>query len=148
MRLSPSSDRPENDTDLAEVWQRRFAFFRRFGLPRSGQQSREAYRALGLNQRMEISANFLAFAFGPVYFLAKGMWRKGLVLILVEFAVLFTVGMLGFSETWLRAIGVGFSILAALTANYGFFLHKARASTSWNPLEGFGLPTVRRADRR
>lgn len=87
---------------------------------------------------MEISANVLAFAFGPVYFLAKGMWRKGLVLILVEFAVLFLIGMLGFSETWLRAIGVGFSILAALIANYSYFLHTTRASTSWNPLEGFG----------
>lgn len=129
-----------NDTDLARIWQTRFAFFRRFGLPRSSQESREAYRALGLDQRLDISANVLAFVFGPVYFLAKGMWRKGLVLIAVEFAVIFLFGMLGFSEIWLRAIGVGFSILATLIANYSYFLHKTRASTSWNPLEGFARP--------
>jgi hypothetical protein len=133
-----SDPTPANDTGLAKIWQTRFDFFRRFGLPRSSQESREAYRVLSLDQRMNISANVLAFVFGPVYFLAKGMWRKGLVLILVEFAVIFLFGMLGFSEIWLRAIGVGFAILATLIANYSFFLHKTRASTSWNPLEGFG----------
>ena len=67
------------------------------------------------------------------------MWRKGLALLVVEFTVLFVLGILGFSEIWLRAIGLGFSAIAATTANYAYFLHVTRASTSWTPFEGFGL---------
>ena len=137
-----SDPAPEQDSALAKIWQTRFAFFRRFGLPRSSPQAQEAYRALGLSQRMDVSANVLAFVFGPLYFVAKGMWRKGLTLVLVEFAVLMVLGISGVSEIWLRAIGVGFSVIATITANYAYFLHRTRASTSWNPFEGFGHRTA------
>lgn len=133
-----SDPAPGHDTDLSPMWQKRFAFFRRFGLPRSSPQARESYRALGLSERMDVSANVLAFVFGPVYFLAKGMWRKGLALLLVEFTVLMVLGNLGFPEIGLRAIGVGFSVIATITANYAYFLHVTRSSRSWNPFEGFG----------
>jgi hypothetical protein len=137
-----SDPAPGHDNDLPPMWQRRFAFFRRFGLPRSSPQAQEAYRILGLSQRMDVSANVLAFVFGPLYFVAKGMWRKGLVLLVVEFTVLMVLGILGVSEIWLRAIGVGFSVIATITANYAYFLHVTRASASWNPFEGFGHRTT------
>ncbi len=66
------------------------------------------------------------------------MWRNGLTLLVVEFAVLMVLGILGVSEIWLRAIGVCFSVIATTTANYAYFLHATQASTSWNPFEGFG----------
>lgn len=137
-----SDPAPGQDTDLPPMWQKRFAFFRRFGLPRSSPQARDAYRALGLSQRMDVSANVLAFVFGPLYFMAKGMWRKGLALLVVEFTVLMVLGILGVSEIWLRAIGVGFSVIATTTANYAYFLQVTQASTSWNPFEGFGHRTT------
>ena len=137
-----SSPAPEQDSALAKVWQTRFAFFRRFGLPRSSPQAQETYRALGLSERMDISANVLALVFGPLYFVAKGMWRKGLTLVLVEFAVLMVLGISGVPEIWLRAIGVGFSVIATITANFAYFLHVTRTSKSWNPFEGFGHRTT------
>ena len=133
MTSQPVSDRP-----LAPIWQTRFAFFDRYGLPNATPQGRDAYRTMAFLPRLRLNSNILAFLFGPLYFLAKGMWRKGLTLLVAGFAAITALGALGVSPGLVQALGFAVSAAAMLTANYAYYLQIRRGSTSWNPFEGFG----------
>ena len=69
-----ASDTPANlPTDLPEVWKKRFALIERAGgtkLPR--------IKDLSFRERTTCTFNLLAGIFGPMYYIAKGMWKKGL----------------------------------------------------------------------
>lgn len=135
MSINPPSG-PESE--LAPVWQSRFAFFDRYGLPNGTAEARSALSALPFGQRLRINANVLAFLFGPFYFFVKGMWRKGLTLLGVGFAAATVLSSIGVSDSIVRAVGFGVSAAAMLTANFAYYLQVRRGSTSWNPFEGFG----------
>jgi len=65
---------------LPAIWRRRFEFFDAHGAPNSP-EFREAYRHAGDPRRERILRNGFGFLFGPVYFIALGMWRRALTLI-------------------------------------------------------------------
>lgn len=134
MSFHPTSG-PESG--LAPVWQSRFAFFDRYGLPNGTEEARSVTRALPLGQRLQINANFLAFLFGAFYFFVKGMWRKGLTLLMVGVAAIVTLTAAGVPDSIVRSVGFGVSAAAMFTANYAYYLQVRRGSTSWNPFEGF-----------
>ena len=129
--------------DLPDIWQTRFAFFRRYGLPSSTPEARAAFKALPWGARFRLNSNILAFLFGPFYFFAKGMWRKGLTLLLAAVALGAALTVSDIPDTWARAIGLGFAAAMSTTANYAFYLHALRGSRSWNPLQGFGRRAAR-----
>jgi hypothetical protein len=129
---------PEPDSQLAPVWQSRFAFFETYGLPNATPQAREAYQAMSFGQRLRLNSNLLAFLFGPFYFLVKGMWRKGLALLVGSFLILTVLSAVGVPDGIVQALGFAVSAVAMITANYAYFLHVKHGSTSWNPFEGFG----------
>lgn len=126
-------------TGLTPVWQRRFAFFDAYGLPGSTAESREAFRQLSFWEKGRINTNVLAFLFSPFYFFVKGMWRKGLTLVLIAAALAL---VFGFLLEVPPAVETGASLampaLAMTTANYAYYLHLVKHSQSWNPFEGFG----------
>ncbi|QZT62036.1 DUF2628 domain-containing protein [Mycolicibacterium austroafricanum] len=129
-------DRPYDVWKLSESWRIRFAYFETYGPVPWTLEARQGYRALSFWDRIRLSSNVSAFLLGPVYFFAKGMWRKGLTLCgLVGAsvpAVLFTdVG--GVIE---RVAALIVPVAATTTANYAYYLHVAKNSRSWNPLEG------------
>jgi hypothetical protein len=82
--------------------------------------------------------NTPAFLFGPLYFFAKGMWRKGLVLLIAALALGTAVVALDAPAMVDRAAGFAVPAIAATTANYAYYLQVIMGSRSWNPLEGFG----------
>jgi len=127
---------PAPAPQLAPVWQRRFSFYSHYGHPNGTPQARAAYKALSFWERVRLSNNFLAFFFGPFYFMVKGMWRKGLVLLVAGLTVGTLLATLGASDSLMRAVSFGFAYLAAMSANYAYYLHVTRQSTSWNPFEG------------
>jgi len=129
---------PDPAVHLPPIWRERFAFFDRYGLPNATPQGRAAYRAMEFLPRLRLNSNILALLFGPLYFFVKGMWRKGLTLLLVGFVAINVLISFGVRPGLVQALGFAVSAAAMLTANYAFYLQVRRGSTSWNPFEGFG----------
>ena len=120
-------------SQFSPKWQFRFNFFEKFGL--NGPEYKQAYKQLGMGDRLKVGINFWAFFFNWIFFLVMGMWRKALSLI-VMYAVL--VVILSFLPAGaVRVVGIMWSALVASIANYAYYLHKVKGSTSWNPFEGF-----------
>ena len=46
------------------------------------------FKSLSFWQRARIPFNFKAFIFGPLYYLFKGMWRKGLIIATTDYPLL------------------------------------------------------------
>jgi len=124
--------------EYAAIWWRRFDFFDAYGPQSSSAQARRAFRALPAFERFRIGSNVLAFLFGAVYFFAKGMWRKGLTLVVVTVAVQAVAGLLDAPGQLQYGLGYAISAIAMTTANYAYYLHVTAGSTSWNPFEGLG----------
>lgn len=123
---------------MSPSWQKRFDFFNAYGLPNSTPESRAAYRALSFMDRLKLTSNILAFLFGPIYFFVKGMWRKGLTLLGIFFAVEVVLVVLDVPDSLVRGIGFGLAAIAMTTANHAYYLHVVRGSQSWNLFEGHG----------
>ena len=123
---------------MSPAWQKRFDFFDAYGVPNSTPESKAAYRALSFLDRLKLTSNILAFLFGPIYFFVKGMWRKGLTLLGIFFAVEVVLVVLNASDTLVRGVGFGLAAMAMTTANYAYYLHVVRGSQSWNLFEGLG----------
>ena len=92
-----------------------------------------------------MSANVIAFFFGPIYFFVLGLWKKNLALIGVIIAVNIVIGVifaiLGMDVP--AALGTGlnvvFSMMYALTANYAYYLKEVKGEQGWNPFKGMRL---------
>ncbi|TLH66217.1 hypothetical protein C1S80_07845 [Mycolicibacterium aubagnense] len=123
---------------MSPSWQRRFDFFNAYGLPNSSPESKAAYQAMSFMDRLKLTSNILAFLFGPIYFFVKGMWRKGLTLLGIFFAVEVVLVVLDVPDSLVRGIGFGLAAIAMTTANYAYYLHVVRGSQSWNLFEGYG----------
>ncbi len=78
--------------------------------------------------------NFFAFFFGWIYFFILGLWRKAIVLI----GISLLIGVLSFflPKMVVNGLGVGYSVLVGMIANYAYYLEVKKGSTSWNPFEG------------
>lgn len=119
---------------LSPKWQFRFDFFDRHGGP-SSPEFKPAFKALpSIGDRLKINMNFFAFFFGWIYFFILGLWRKAIVLI----GISLLVGVLAFVLPRMVAngLGVAYSVLVGMIANYAFYLDRVKGSTSWNPFEG------------
>ena len=111
-----------NPPRLAPVWQERFEFFDRYGQPNATPQARAAMRGRGFVGQLRLNSNVMAFLFGPVYFFVKGMWRKGLTILIAGVALLTVLGTLGLPFGVLQAVTFGVSAVAMMTANYAYYL--------------------------
>jgi hypothetical protein len=130
---------PMRGTDnVTDTWHQRFDFFGTYGLPSSSPQARDAFKELSWWTRTRMSWNTLAFLFGPIYFFVKGMWRKGLVLLVSAIALGTVMVSLDLPEMVNRAGSLVIPAMAANVANYAYYLHVVMESRSWNPLEGLG----------
>lgn len=129
-------------TGVKPRWRKRFEFFDVHGAP-AGAEYRAAVRTLPFGQRMFWNFNVLAFLFGPIYYLALGMWRKALTMLAVSIAVLTLLAAVDFAIrngslpdfVW-RAVPFGLAGMYAASADYAYYLHVVRQSPSWNPFEG------------
>ncbi|MGW8274695.1 DUF2628 domain-containing protein [Xanthomonas axonopodis] len=127
------NDTTQDYSQYSPTWQFRFDFYDRHGEPKSS-TFKTAMRSLPFGQKVKLNMNFYAFFFGFIYYFILGMWRKALVLIGVSFTVGIICSFL--PEYVLRSFGLAYSLLVGMTANYAYYLHKIKGSTSWNPLEG------------
>ncbi|WP_394787839.1 DUF2628 domain-containing protein [Rhodoferax sp.] len=87
---------------LSENWQRRFALLEKAGgpkLPKLGD--------LPFKERLALIFNIWAFLLGPVYYAAKGMWKKGLVLFGICVVLAAIVSAFGISTQFVGFFAAG-----------------------------------------
>ncbi len=136
---------PAGGPAVPERWHSRFAFFAQYGLPASSPAAAAAFKQLPFGRRFRLSFNGPAFFFGPIYYAIKGPWRKGLSLLAIAVAISLVIAAI---ETAFdvalpaSAFSVVIGLLYMMCANWAYFLHVTRGSTSWNPFEG--MPLVRK----
>ncbi|WPC75748.1 DUF2628 domain-containing protein [Vibrio porteresiae] len=125
------------ESQLSSKWLERFELFDQLkAIKRSrGEIVRsERYRTLAWRQRLLISTNFLAFLFGPLYYFAKKMYRKGFIITGVSslWAALLTYVDYHFHLT-IPAIVYSIvpGVICASYANLDYYLKKELGETMW-----------------
>ncbi len=134
-------------SQLSPTWQRRVAFFSQHGSPYR-REGMAALRSLPFWTQVSIRFNIWAYLFGPLYFVAVGIWRRGLSLLAVGVVIELVVDRLLGSE-WSRAAGFGVAGLFASTVNYYRFIKLTQGRDEWNPLTDLtssSTPSTARAD--
>jgi len=123
---------------LPQKWQDRFAFFDKHGAPNT-RGFKEALKALpSWGEKIKIGGNWLAFFFGPIYFLILGLWKKALIGFAITVAIGVVCAFLPTSVGALlsRGLSIGMALLWSMSANYAFYLKKVKNQDSWNFFEG------------
>lgn len=82
MPVTTTDDR----SDLSAYWRLKFDFYDRYGT-RFTPDAVAAAQARPLATKMRSVINLPALFFGPIYFVAKGMWRKAITLTLFNVAL-------------------------------------------------------------
>jgi len=85
-------------------------------------------------RRKAYSFNILAFLFGPFYYIAKGMWKKGLFIFLVGvlLIIMLSIGLeaLGLGKIS-KALGYGLSAFFAIRANMDYYKKMVLNENGW-----------------
>ena len=81
--------------EVSEVWKNKFALLEKAGGPKLSK-----VRELAFGERSKVVFNIWGFFFGPFYYLAKGMWKKAIVLSALCFAAIVILAMI------LEAMGI------------------------------------------
>jgi len=66
--------------------------------------------------------NFLAFFFGAIYYVIKGMWKKALAILGLGIVLTVIVSMI--NPKFAQFVGFGIAGLVAMMANYDFYRFK------------------------
>jgi hypothetical protein len=110
---------------VSDAWKTRFRL-----IERAGGVKLPNLKALAFGQRMKVMFNVLAFLFGPLYYLAKGLWKKALVLFAICVVVV-VVADLVMGDRLGNAIGIATGALFAVRANIDFYKKKVLGDDGW-----------------
>lgn len=69
---------PSSGAAISKSWQRKFALIEKAGGPDT-----PLSKQLDLFDRMRVNFNVWALLLGPIYYVAKGMWRRAITLLIV-----------------------------------------------------------------
>jgi len=123
-RPTPTFD-PIARLDVSDTWKRRFRKIEQAGGP-----GLPNFRDLSFGERFGLNFNFLAFLFGPIYFLAKGLWRQALSYFGIAIGIGLLMGLFGI-ETGSRAIGYGLAAVFAMRANVSYYQRVVQGEAPW-----------------
>jgi hypothetical protein len=127
--VAASPARPTRDAisglDVSDKWKDRFRAIERAGGP-----SLPQFQKLSFRERSSIQFNWLAFIFGPLYFLAKGLWRQTIAYVLIAIALALLLDALGLDKV-IRAMGMGFSAVYAIRANISYYKKVVEDEAPW-----------------
>ncbi|GJI95364.1 hypothetical protein RugamoR57_20820 [Duganella caerulea] len=116
-------------SDLPQIWRIRFDLIELAGGPNLPRKKK-----LTSSERMRTQFNVWAFLFGPLYYLAKGMWRKALAYWLIGFMLLFVVEVTMQDIDWTlleKAVGIATTALYALRANIDYYKKMVLHDNGW-----------------
>jgi len=69
--------------EISDAWKKKFVLLEKAGGPKLPK-----YRELAFGDRIKAVFNVWGFLFGPFYYLAKGMWKKAIVLTVLCIAAI------------------------------------------------------------
>ena len=111
--------------DVSDAWKRKFRLIEKAGGPDFPQA-----RDLSFGERRAIGFNFLAFLFGPFYFLAKGLWRPAIAYSMLA-VVLGVILELVSKGKLSHGVGYGFAAVYAMRANVVYYRKMVLGETPW-----------------
>ncbi len=74
---------------VSDAWKQKFAL-----IEKAGGAQLPKIRELAFGERFKIIFNVWGFLFGPIYYFAKGMWKKGIVIFAIGMALIVTLSMI------------------------------------------------------
>ena len=119
-----------NDPSLNEKWKFRFDFYEKNGLPAFWGVTpawRSAFKELTFWQRIKVSVNFFAYFFSFIYLLILGLWKKAILVLLLNLVVVFIMAL-----TDLSFLGYIVNIFTAMRANIWFYEYKVKGVQTWS----------------
>jgi hypothetical protein len=133
---APQSRVDDQPTDIDslpvfERWKEKFRLFRKAGAPGFANLKNLPPKE---RKRASFGFNVLAFLFGPFYYIAKGMWCKGLVLFLVCLLVVIVLEavfeLLGYGRFG-KILGYGVAAVFAVRANIDYYKKMVLGDNGW-----------------
>ena len=114
---------------VSESWKHKFLLLAKAGGPKLPN-----LKTLPFGERFKISFNILGFLFGPLYYLAKGMWRKalfyfgaGLLFLVLAGLALDLVGQGKVAD----ALGYGLAAIFGVRANIDYYKKMVLGENGW-----------------
>jgi hypothetical protein len=115
--------------DVSETWKTRFRLLERAGGPKMPHINDLRY-----GDRTRVMFNILAFLFGPLYYVSKGMWRKAITFFLIGVAAIviltFVFEALGWSSVN-RALSYGLAAFFSMRANIDYYKRVVLGDNGW-----------------
>lgn len=114
---------------VSDSWKQKFRLIQKAGGPKQPN-----LKSLSSGERMKIVFNIVAFLFGPIYYLVKGMWKKALSLFGASLAAIVVLGtileLLGFPKL-ADALGYGAAAFFAVRANIDYYKKMVLGDNGW-----------------
>ena len=114
-------------TEIPEAWKVKFSLLEKADGPKLSKA-----RDLSFGERTKVVFNAWGFLLGPFYYLAKGMWKKAIVLFALCVAAIVVLSML------LKAMGISDAItyyiaptIFALRANIDYYKKVVLGDNGW-----------------
>ena len=114
-----------SELDVSETWKEKFRLIEKAGGP-----TLPHFTSLPFGERLKANFNVLAFLLGPIYFIAKGLWRQGVLYFALAIAFVFLFEVAGLGK-YANSIGYGFGALYALRANVCYYRKVVLSEVSW-----------------
>lgn len=129
--------------DVSDTWKRYFKGIQKYGglqAPLARTLPPDQRKAAAKEMAPPIASFALAFVFGFFYYLAKGMWKKGLVLLAFVLVTVISVSFLLYlvgGETLANATRFLGGAIFGLLAPRDFYAFKVEGDDGWMPVRPF-----------
>ena len=129
--------------DVSDKWKRYFKAIRKYGglqAPLARTLPPDQRKAATKEMAPPIASFALAFVFGFFYYLAKGMWKKGLVLLAFVLIIVITASFLLYlvgGETLANATRFLGGAIFGVMAPRDFYAFKIEGDDGWMPVRPF-----------
>jgi hypothetical protein len=114
---------------VSDNWKAKF-----FLLEKAGGVKMAGIKALSTSERMKITFNLVAFLFGPIYYVVKGMWKKGLAIfgasLVAVMLISFFMELAGLGR-FANALGYGAAAFYAIRANIDYYKKMVLKENGW-----------------
>ena len=119
-----------DNLNVSDKWKKCFRGIQKAGGPRMPN-----FKKLPKEERRQIPVfNILALLFGPFYYVAKGMWRKAILMTLLFFVIL-VVGQIIFNvlgmPSAIKGLFGGIAVVYSTRANIDYYKKMVLADNGW-----------------
>lgn len=118
------------DPTLSNKWKSRFDFYEKNGLPGFWVATpawKEAFKKMGFKERILIGMNLFAYFFNVIYLLILGLWKKAILVLIMNVAIGFIMAILD-----VNYLGFAINILTAMRANIWYYQYKVHNIHDWS----------------